>query len=381
MTIKDIAEMAHVSKGTVSRVINGVPGVGDETRRRVLKLIESLDFHPDASARGLAVRRTNTMGFVIPHTGKYTLTSTFWPMFLTVVTQEAAARGINVLLSTAQSEDDVDSAFRSILRGRRIDGAIIGAEQFGEKQLAELLLKNLPFVMMGRSSRISTHCVDVDNALGARMAAEHLASQGHRQLAVLAGPDHLPYVHDRVLGVRDTCRERGLPDPVVVHGPYDTLEASRSVRQILERRPAVTGIFVAAGDLVLGTLRACSEMRRSVPRDVSIVSFDDHPFFAHLSPGITAVAQPIEEIGAAAVEMLFELMAGREPPRSVMVIAPRLVVRGSSAAPQSAAEGAAMAAGAEGAAMAAGTEGAAMAAGGEPGAGPAVSNGSGKPPR
>jgi LacI family transcriptional regulator len=79
MTIKDIAEMAHVSKGTVSRVINGVAGVGDDTRKRVLKLIESLDFHPDASARGLAARKTNTMGFVIPHTGKYTLTSTFWP--------------------------------------------------------------------------------------------------------------------------------------------------------------------------------------------------------------------------------------------------------------------------------------------------------------
>jgi len=337
MTIKDIAEMAHVSKGTVSRVINGVPGVGEETRRRVLKLIESLDFHPDASARGLAVRRTNTMGFVIPHTGRYTLTSTFWPVLLTVVTQEAAARGINVLLSTARSEDDVDSAFRSILRGRRIDGAIIGAEQFGEKQLAELLLKSLPFIMVGRSSRMSTHYVDVDNVLGARMAVEHMAEQGHVHLAVLAGPDHLPYVQDRVRGVRETCRERRLPEPVVVHAPYETMEAARCVQGILMSRPPVTGIFVAAGDLVLGTLRACTEMKRSVPRDVSIVSFDDHPFFAHLAPGITAVAQPIEEIGAAAVEMLFELMAGREPRQSAMVIPPSLVARGSCAAPRRAA--------------------------------------------
>jgi DNA-binding LacI/PurR family transcriptional regulator len=332
VTIKDIAEMAHVSKGTVSRVLNGVSGVGDDTRRRVLKLIESLDFHPNASARGLAARKTNTVGFVIPHTGKYTLTSTFWPVFLTIVTQEAAARGINVLLSTARSEDDVDSAFRSILRGRRIDGAIIGAEQFGDRQLAELLVKNVPFVIVGRNSRISTNYVDVDNALGARMGAEHLASFGHRRLAVLAGPDTLPYVHDRVRGVRETCRERGLPDPVVVHTPYDTMEAARCVEGILLSRPAVTGIFVAAGDLVVGTLRACSEMRRSVPGDISVVSFDDHPFFAHLTPGVTAIAQPIEEIGAAAVEMLFELMAGREPERSAVVIPPRLVERSSAAA-------------------------------------------------
>ncbi len=325
--------MAHVSKGTVSRVINGVAGVGDDTRRRVLKLIESLDFHPDASARGLAVRRTNTVGFVIPHTGKYTLTSTFWPVFLTAVTEEAAARGINVLLSTARAEDDVDSAFRSILRGRRIDGAIIGAEQFGEKQLAELLLKNVPFVIVGRNARITTHYVDVDNSLGARMAAEHLAQRGHERLAVLAGPNTLPYVSDRVQGVRDSFRERGLPDPVVVHCPYDTLEAARCVEGILLSRPEVTGIFVAAGDLVMGTLRACAEMRRAVPGDVSVISFDDHPFFAHLTPSVTAIAQPIEEIGAAAVEMLFELMAGREPRSSAVVIPPRLVERGSCAAP------------------------------------------------
>ncbi len=241
MTINDIAEMAHVSKGTVSRVINGVPGVGEDTRRRVMKLIESLDFHPNASARGLAARKTNTMGFVIPHTGKYTLTSTFWPMFLTIVTQEAAARGINVLLSTARAEDDVDSAFRTILRGHRIDGAVIGAEQFGEKQLAELLLKGLPFVMMGRSSQ---HLL-VLRRCRQRARRPHRRGtprgKGHSRIAVLAGPDWLPYVHDRIRGVRDVFRERGLPEPVVVHCPYDTTEAARCVEGILLSRPCRVG--------------------------------------------------------------------------------------------------------------------------------------------
>ena len=273
------------------------------------------------------------MGFVIPHTGKYTLTSTFWPAFLTVITQEAAAHGINVLLSTASSEDDVDSAFRSILRGRRIDGAIIGAEQFGQKQLAELLVKNLPFVMVGKSPHSSSYYVDVDNALGARMAGEHMAGKGHSHVAVLAGPDALPYVHDRVRGIVDVYREKGLPDPLVVHCPYDTTDAMRCAQQILLSLPAVSAIFVAAGDLVIGTLNACAQMGRSVPGDISIVSFDDHPFFPHLSPGITAVAQPIDEIGAAAVQMLFELMAGREPEHRAVIIPPRLVQRGSCAAP------------------------------------------------
>jgi LacI family transcriptional regulator len=331
MTIKDIAEMAHVSKGTVSRVINGMNGVGVDTRRRVLKLIESLDFHPDASARGLAARRTNTLGFVIPHTGRYTLTSTFWPVLLTVITQEAAGRGINVLLSTARSEDDVDSAFRTILRGRRIDGAIIGAEQFGEKQLAELLLKNMPFVMVGRSSHISTAYVDVDNALGARMAAELLAAKGHARVAILAGPERLPYVPERVQGFRGVYKERDLPEPAVFHCSYDTDDAVRCAREILRSLPDVSALFVAAGDLVIGTLKACAEMGRRVPADLSIICFDDHPFFAHLTPPITAVAQPIVEIGVAAVQMLFELMAGREPGRRAVIVPPQLVERGSCA--------------------------------------------------
>ena len=104
-------------------------------------------------------------------------------------------------------------------------------------------------------------------------------------------------------------------------------------KEILLSLPSVTAIFVAAGDLVPGALKACNELRRIVPDDISIVSFDDHPFFASLNPGITAVAQPIEEIAASAVGMLFELMAGREPERKSMIIAPRLVVRGSCAAP------------------------------------------------
>ena len=335
MTIKDIADMANVSKGTVSRVLNEAPGVGEETRRRVLKLIRSLDFHPDASARGLAARKTNSVGFVIPHTGRYTLTSTFWPVLLTAITEEAAARGINVLLSTARSEDDVDSAFRSILRGRRIDGAIIGAEQFGEKQLAELLLKNLPYVTVGRSPRVSCHYVDVDNVGGARLATEHLVALGHRRVGVLVGPERLPYVADRVRGVHQVLEEKGIGIPVVTHCPYDTVKATQTAVEMMEGYPDITALFVAAEDLVMGTLKACARLGREVPRELSIVCFDDHPFFAHLTPSITAVAQPIEEMGHAVVDMLFRLMAGEEPARTGIVIPPRLVERASSGPVQS----------------------------------------------
>jgi DNA-binding LacI/PurR family transcriptional regulator len=333
VTIRDIAEMAKVSKGTVSRVLNEGPGVGKDTRQRVLKLIESLDFHPNASARGLAARRTNTIGFVIPHTSRYSMTSTFWPVLLTTITEQAATRGINVLLSTTRSEDDVDSAFRAILRGRRIDGAIVGAEQVGERQLAELLMKNIPFVMVGKRPHVTPWCVDVDNAAGARMATEHLIGMGHSSIAMLAGPVHLPYVQDRVRGFQQAMSAKGLDGSLILHCPYQTEEVIRAARQALDGSHQTTAIFLAAGDLVLGTLKACHELDRAVPEDLSLVSFDDHPFFAHFSPAITAVSQPLEEMGRAAVDMLFQLMDGKEPPRRAVVLPPLLVERGSCAAP------------------------------------------------
>jgi LacI family transcriptional regulator len=333
MTIKDIADMALVSKGTVSRVLNDEPGVGEETRRRVMKLIESLDFQPNAAARGLAGKRTNTLGFVIPHTGRYTMTSTFWPALLTSITEAAVFRGINVLLSTPRSEENVDSALSSILKGRRIDGAIIGAEQFGERQLAELVMKSLPFVMIGRSPHISTYCVDADNEYGARAAAEHLIALGHRSIAMLAGPEWLPYVQDRARGFRAALSEAGLDPSLVYYCPYKTEDAVRGVMSILDINPSVTAVFVAAGDMVVGSMKGCAQAGRSIPRDISLIAFDDHAFFEHFNPSVSAISQPVDEMGKAAVEILFTLMTGGTPERKTVVLSPKLLARGSSAPP------------------------------------------------
>lgn len=333
MTIKDIAEMAHVSKGTVSRVMNGVPGVGEETRHRIMKLIQSLDFHPNASARGLAAKRANALGFVIPHTGRYSMTSMFWPVLQTSIVEQAAARGISVLLSTARSEGDVDSAFRAILKGRRIDGAIIGAEQFSEKQFAELLLKNLPFVTIGRSPSMSPFSVDVDNEAGAYLAVEHLIRVGHRSIAMLAGPEQHLYMQDRVRGFLRAMGGHDLAPAGILHCTYRAEDAILGVTSILAGNPVPTALFVAAGDLVIGAMKACAGLGRAIPRDVSIVSFDDHPFFEHLVPAVTAVRQPVAEMGTTAVEMLFTLMDGKEPEAKRVVLPPTLMERGSSGAP------------------------------------------------
>jgi LacI family transcriptional regulator len=328
LTIRDIAAMARVSQGTVSKVLNEAPGVGAETRSRILKLIQDLDYQPNASAQSLAAKRTGSIGVIIPHTGSYSMSSAYWPILLTSITETAAARSFNVLLSTARSEEDVDSAYRSILRGRRVDGLIVGAEQFGQKQLVELLFKGFPFVMVGKSPFVSHWHVDVDNAGGASSMTEHLIGLGHRHIAMLAGPESYPSVQERVQGFRDAMAAAGL-EPRVYHCAYHTDAAAQSVGQLMDVRPRVTALFVAAGDLAVAALAATSHLRLVIPSDLALVVFDDHPYYEYFSPPLTAVSQPIHGLGQAALDLLFRLMEGEQPEVRGRLLPTKLVIRGS----------------------------------------------------
>jgi len=328
LTIRDVAAMARVSPGTVSKVINEAPGVGAETRERVLKLIQDLDYHPNASAQSLVARKTGSIGVIIPHTGGYSMSSAYWPILLTSITDTAAARNLNVLLSTALSEEDVDSAYQTILRGRRVDGLVVGAEQFGQKQLVELLFKGFPFVMVGKSPFVSHWHVDVDNAGGARQMTQHLIGLGHRRIVLLAGPEHLPSVRDRVDGFRDAMGAAGL-EARVRHCAYHAESAARRVREVLAEQPRATALFAAAGDLATASLAVTRDLGLLIPSDLALVAFDDHPFYELFPSPVTAVSQPIHELGRAALEMLFALLAG-EPPEVLGRIMPsKLVVRRS----------------------------------------------------
>lgn len=328
ITIQDIAELAKVSKGTVSRVLNGGPGVGVETRKRILKLIDELDYQPNASAQGLAAKRSNNIGVIIPHTGGYSMSTTYWPTLLTAITEKAADQDYNVLLSTARSKEDVDSAYRSILKGKRVDGLIVGAEQFGEKQWADLLLKDFPFVMVGKSMSLPHYYVDVDNVGGARRMTEHLIDLGHQKITMLAGPEDLLSVRSRVRGFKEAMSKAHLDPERVTYTTYQTEDAEKTTLQILQKDPP-TALFIAAGDLVLGALEAARKRKTTIPDQLALVSFDDHPFYPYLSPSITAVKQPIHDLGQAAVDMLFMLM-NKNTPEKKQILPVEIVVRGSS---------------------------------------------------
>lgn len=334
ITIKDIAELAKVSIGTVSRVLNDVPGVGEETRKRILKLIKELDYQPNASAQGLAAKRSNNIGVIIPHTGAYSMSSAYWPALLTAITEKAAASDYNVLLSNTRSEEDIDSAYQSILKGKRIDGLIIGADQIGDKQLADLVLKDFPFVMVGKNQNVAHYYVDVDNSGGAKNITEHLIQLGHKKIAMLAGPKNYPSVVARVNGFKEAMENAGLDFSNIYYCPYWNKRAMEISQKIIRDNTEITAIFAAAGDLLTGVMKAVKTEQIRIPDDLAVVSFDDHPLYEFLSPAITTIRQPITQLGETAANQLFLLMEGKIPDHKGKILPTEMIIRESCGSKQ-----------------------------------------------
>jgi LacI family transcriptional regulator len=327
-TIKDIANRAGVSPGTVSKVLNDAPGVGPETRARIRRLVQELDYEPNALAHGLAARRTGNIGVIVPHTGSYFLGGSYWPLLLTSIAEQSAAKNLNVVLSTARSDEDVESAYRSLLKGRKVDGVIVGGEDFGLRQHSELLLKNVPFVMVGKAALLPQCFVDADNVGGGALMARHLISLGHRRIALVVGPSRYPASVDRASGFTATMEAAGL-DPLIISSEFRPDAARGAVQALLTREPRPTALCLAASDLVTAGLVAIGAAGLRVPGDIALVAFDDHPLYVHFAPALTAVDQPVYEMGACAVKMLLTLIEGHVPDPPRPLLPTRLVVRGS----------------------------------------------------
>jgi LacI family transcriptional regulator len=313
ITIREIAKLASVSKGTVSRVINDVPGVGQKTRERIKKLIKKMKYEPNAIARGLASKKTWNIGVIIPHEARYYLSNDYWPILVSVITKAAAKIGYAVILSTSQIEGDIDSAYRLMLKGKRIDGIIVGSELLEERQVRELSQREIPYVMVGRSPVSAGYYVDVDNEGGMYDLTIHMINRGYKNILFLCGPEYYINVQERVVGFSRAVKEHDDIQSRVSYTHYEQPDVLR----ILEEHSAdgfnPDAILAGAGDLFIAIYTALKTLNLQIPQDVAFASFDKLRFYDFFKPKITSIRQPIEQLGEAAFEILFRLMNERVP--------------------------------------------------------------------
>jgi DNA-binding LacI/PurR family transcriptional regulator len=324
----DVAKLAGVSHQTVSRVLHDSPHVRSQTRERVLEAMRSLDYRPNPVARALVTGRSRTLGVV------FFDTTLFGPAS-TLVGIEQAAHDANYFVSIVSVRSvDRPSMLGALerLREQGVDGAIVIAPQVSAAAALEDLPPGLFVVAAEAGPERGVPVVTVDQFAGAVAATEHLLALGHETVWHLAGPADWLEAGDRVAGWRFALAAAGAQAPEPLVGDWSP-RSGYELGARLADDVAPSAIFVANDQMALGLLRAFHERGVEVPRDCSVVGFDDVPEAAYYLPPLTTVRQDFAEVGRRSLHVLLSHLRGEEPPPQRVTVPPRLVERASSAPP------------------------------------------------
>lgn len=336
-TLKQVAEEAHVSPATVSRILNDKESnirISEQTRQRVLATVQRLGYRPDPAASRLAGKGGfGLIGVIFP---KYVLHVMNHPFYLNVLRGIATYcqdTSYDILLIFADLDCD-DKTYRSIVK-KPADGFILTTVREGDTLAPGFQKDQIPFVHIGRwldSPAGDTKCVDVDNYAGARQAVEHLVQLGHRRIATITGLPGMAATQDRLAGYRDVLQEAGISGrrSWISEGNFDQASGQQAMQRLLDSEPRPTAVFAASDAMALGALQAATQRGLRVPDDVAIIGFDDIPETSRTSPPLSTVQQPVFELGQAAARLLIQLLTetGERPPTR---LAPQLIVRESTA--------------------------------------------------
>lgn len=331
LTISDIAKKSQVSRTTVSRVLNNKPDVKPETRKKVLEIIKQYNYQPSVLAKGNITKRSYTLGLVVPYDFNSVFINPFNSEVIKGICAEADLHGYYVLICrSARSEDCI-----SMYNEKRVEGFIIINPDNRNTELYENLNNaEIPYIVTSKiACSTPTNYVDVDNVHGAEMAVEHLTLLGHSKIAVITGPDFLQVHKDRVIGYKNVLEKKGIPFNAQYILSTDTsIEGGyNGAMQLLNQEDIPSAIFVAGDIQAMGVIKAIKNRNLSVPKDISVIGFDDIYLSKYMDPPLTTVKQQISRKGTDACRMLINYLEGS----GVMgheILMPELVIRSSTAA-------------------------------------------------
>jgi LacI family transcriptional regulator len=334
--IKDVAEYAGVSVGTVSNAINRPDLVAPETRDRVQAAIERLGYVRSEAARSLRAGQSRIIGQLV-----LDITNPFFAEVASGAARAAGLAGLRVMLCNSANDPAEEAAYLSLFAEQRVRGVLLTPADATGPDLTILRRQEIPFVLVDRVT--SEGCsVSVDDIAGGRMAGAHLAENGHRLVAYVSGPMNLAQCRDRRAGALAALTAHGLPEDALVHIEADRMDVSSgrdAGRRLLNLSTAPTAVFCANDLLALGVLQTLYAAGVSVPGEMAIVGYDDIEFAGAAAVPLTSVRQPSAEIGQIAADLLVEEVTadkGQHRHRRV-VLEPELVVRestrGDAAAP------------------------------------------------
>ncbi|MFF7187841.1 LacI family DNA-binding transcriptional regulator [Streptomyces sp. NPDC008222] len=323
--LAEVAKKVGVSEATVSRVLNGKPGVSEATRQAVLSALDVLGYERPTQLRG---ERARLVGLVLPE-----LQNPIFPAFGEVIGGALAQLGLTPVLCTQTKGGVSEADYVALLLQQQVSGVVFAGGLYAQADAPHdhyrlLADRNIPVVLVNAAiGHLGFPGVSCDDAVAVEQAWRHLASLGHERIGLVLGPsDHVPSAR-KLAAARAIAGE--LPDEFVARAMFSIEGGHAAAAKLIER--GVTGFICASDPLALGVVRAARRKGLDVPSRISVVGYDDSALMNCTEPPLTTVRQPIESMGKAVVELLNAQIGGRSVPADELLFEPELVVRGSTA--------------------------------------------------
>ncbi|OGU33738.1 MAG: hypothetical protein A2068_12545 [Ignavibacteria bacterium GWB2_35_6b] len=332
-TIKDVAQKAGVSIATVSLVIHNHERISSVTKKKVQKAIKDLNYYPSRSARDLVSKKTGNLGFILTD-DHFLRTEPFYTRIFLGTEFEARDGEYYILLTTIKSDfSETDQLPRFVL-DRSVDGVII-AGKIPEILIDKLSKYNIPLIFVDFiSSKGNYPVVLIDNIQGGLLAANHLISYGHKNIAFIGGDINHPSINERLTGYKKALESAGInPNKkyISTSSPYpDRQNGYNSAKKIFENNKDVTAVFACNDAMAIGVMHYLKDNGYTIPNDVSVVGFDDVEADLMLDPPLTTIRVPKIELGAEALRLMINILKSKNSSAKKILVPVELIIRKST---------------------------------------------------
>jgi LacI family transcriptional regulator len=328
VTIYDVAREANVSMATVSRVVNGNPNVKPSTRKKVLEAIERLGYRPNAVARGLASKKTTTVGVIIPD-----ISSIFFAELARGIEDIATMYKYNIILSNSDQNKDKELHLLNTMLGKQVDGILFMGGYISEEHVAEFKKSPVPIVLAATIEENSIiPSVNIDYEQAAYDAVAFLIEKGHKRIAYVTGPADDPINNKKLAGYRRALEEHGLTydENLIIEGDYSYDSGIEAYEKITELDEQPTAVFVGTDEMALGVIHSAQDHGVNIPEQLEVVGFDNTRLATMVRPRLTTVVQPMYDIGAVAMRLLTKYMNKEHVDNHIVVLPHRIEYRQST---------------------------------------------------
>ena len=327
VTIKQVSERANVSSATVSRVINNADSVKPDTRKLVEKAMQELGYRPNSIAQSLASNKTNTVGYVVPQ-----LHGSFFGSMMSGSEQVLYTAKKHMFIAIGHSDEEREKEAVEALLMRRCDALILHLEAVSDEYLINLAKQNVCFVLVNRYiEEIGDNCISLDNRAGGYLATKELLRCGHRDIAYIAGSLWKADAQQRLEGHLAALADANIEadQRLIYEGDFQVHTGVEGVEYLLQTGLPFTAVVCANDEMASGAIGCLHDHGFDIPKDYSVVGFDDVEFSNYLTPKLTTVEYPMREIGIMAAKLILNLAYENNRLELQHVIQPRLIVRNS----------------------------------------------------